>query len=219
MLVIRKSLFDKICKDYDIEKAYKYIRRYMGKDGKWLYVYPSNQPRNVTKRAAIKKIAMETPIIQGAILDDLSEENIDKELDKLNKLGDSLRCKALGNKQIYINETTKSHGFETKGKDRSDEETIHKMRYLPFVPEILKNGKLLFKSYRHEYEFDEETGKYGKQLKHKHMTYGIVCRIKYFDKSKGKNVVEPLEIAVAYDEEHKNYVLSFIDYDIKVEKK
>lgn len=213
--MIRKSvLFNADC----IEKAHKYIRRYMDSEGKWQYIYPSNQPRNVSRRKAIKTIAKETPIILGNILTDLSEENIDKELEKLKQLSQNqeLKCKAIGNYNIGITENTKNHAYETKGVDRSAEETIHKLKYLPFVPEILSKGKLLYKSYRHEFEEDKETGVKGKEIKHKHLTYGVVCRIKYFDPEKKKNVVEPLELVIAYNEDKKKYVLSFIDYDINV---
>lgn len=213
-LCVRKDIFDSVCDSLGIEKAYKYIRKYKDANGEWRYVYPSNQPGISSNRKAIKNIALETPIISGQILDEVTEENVDAEIARLQE--QKLICPALGNREILVNEKTKEHGYETKGEDRSVEATRHKLRYLPFVPEILKNGKLLYKSYRREYEYDKETGVKGKYLPHKNVTYGILCRIKYFDKDKNKNVIEPVELVIAYDEEKKNYVLSFTDYNINV---
>lgn len=212
-LCVRKDIFDNVCNSLGIEKAYKYIRKFKV-NNKWKYIYPSNLPRKISTRQAVKAIAMNTPIMSGKILEDLSEESIDEEIARLQTL--DLECPALKNMNIVVNEKTKEHAFETKGKERDSKETIHKLRYLPFVPDILKNGKLLFKSYRREYEYNEETGEKGKHLPNKHMTYGVVCRIKYFDKKKNKNVIEPVELVIAYDEEQQNYVLSFTDYEINV---
>ena len=202
-----------MCDTLGIEKAHKYIRKYKV-DDKWKYVYPSNLPHNISTRKAIKTVAMKTPVISGKILEDLSNKTVDEEIDRLNEM--KLECPALGGKKIKVNEKTKEHALNTKGKDRDAKETVHKLRYLPFVPEILKYGKLLYKSYRREYEYDKETGEKGRHLPNKNVTYGVVCRIKYFDKEKNKNVVEPLELVIAYDEEKENYVLSFTDYDINV---
>jgi hypothetical protein len=46
-------------------------------------------------------------------------------------------------------------------------------------------------------------------------TYGIINKVIYYDKAKDKDITCGLEIVVAWDNERKRFVFSFIDRQIK----
>ena len=197
-LLVKKSVYE------ELEKSHKYVSRWF-KNGKWQYKWPTNQKRGIGHSRSKKNIADQTKVITGIQpFFNPTESMIDNELDRLKKLSESgnLKCPALGNADIIINDMTKNHMNETKGETRTDAARDNKAFNLPFTEEILKNGKLAEKSYQPRY--DEN----GKEIKNKKLTYGIVGRVSYFDnKHKQKN--EYVEIAVAYDENSDKYVLSF----------
>ena len=109
-----------------------------------------------------------------------------------------LKCPALGNHSVYITNRTQEHIKETHGQLRTDSEMKHKAKYIPFVPEILKNGKICEKS----------SSKQG-------VIYGIIGQVKYFDKKKNKSVIDCLELAINYDKDVRKFVFSFSDWGIK----
>lgn len=202
---IRKNLLKGLC----VEKAHKYIRRVMGKDGGYVYLYPKNVKGN--SRNAIKKEFVEhSPLINGIQpLNDFSEKEIEYQFNELKRLSslEKLTCTALGRDNILINDMSFEHTQSTNGDVRELAAKENKLKYLPFVPEILKHGKLVEKS--------RNKGK---------VTYGIGGKVQYFDKDKKKNVIDFVEIAIAYDEQSNKYYLSsaskpikksFTDYSIK----
>ncbi len=183
-----------------LEKSHKYIRRWLS-NGEWHYEYPSDQQRGTNRTNAKIKIARSTPIITGIKpLDNATIQDVEHELVRLNlmSLSGELKCPALGNSNIYVTGRTQDHIMSTRGKQRSPDETMHKARYLPFVKEILMKGKICEKS----------SSKKG-------VIYGVIGQVKYFDRKKGRNVVEAVELAINFDEQSKKYVFSFADKTIK----
>ncbi|MBO4640878.1 MAG: hypothetical protein J5710_14095 [Treponema sp.] len=207
-LCVRKDIFDSICDSLGIEKAYKYIRRWEKPGGGWNYEYPSDMPRNtrendkiVTRRKARKHIANKTKIITGVKLIQ-NDDDYDREVNRLKQLSrkGQLRCKALGNENIIINDITIEHTKATKGDPRPPKEVYHKRMLFSFAEQVLKNGIL------NEVTRRNTKGK-------EHITYGIVNMCRYYDKYLDKVVDIPVEIAVGYDEDSKKYVLSASDFE------
>lgn len=54
-----------------------------------------------------------------------------------------------------------------------------------------------------------------KSSSRKGVIYGVIGQVKYFDRKKGKDVVEAVELAINFDEQSKKYVFSFADKPIK----
>ena len=194
-LCIRKDIFDSVCDSLGIEKAYKYIRRYKKGDD-YVYVYPKNvKAKNRT--GAKKELTEHVPIIQGLQpLYEINEKNVEYYFNELRRLSShgELVCPALGRDNILINETSKKHQEETNGKLRIPEAKNHKQRYLPFIADILKHGKLIEKS------------KNGKQT-----TYGIGGKVKYFDKLREtkiyEDVINRIKINPNFDQNKKYNLL------------
>ena len=196
----------------NIEKAYKYIRRWKNNNNEWRYEYPKGYNKETHSfRDVVTGLTNKTTEITN-IKPLRTEAEIDAELIRLKKLSDNgqLRCPALGNCNIYIEDMTTEHAKETNGKMRTAEAKIHKLQYLAFVEPILKNGILFMKSrkYNHSWSLD-------KIPQRERTTYGIINKVSYYDDVKNKNIVCGLEIVVAWDNEHKRFVLSFIDRPIK----
>ena len=183
----------------DIGKAYKYIRRWFS-NGKWNYIYPAkSQVGNRTKTKI--DIAKKTPLISGIKpLSNATEVQIDEALVKLSlyAMSGKLKCPALGNHNIYINGRTQEHIKETHNEPRTFKEMQHKAKYIPFIPEILKNGRICEKS----------SSKEG-------VIYGIIGQVEYFDEEKQKNVKESVELAINFDYFSRKFVFSFGNFLIK----
>ena len=81
---------------------------------------------------------------------------------------------------------------------------------LLYVVIELKNGILFMKSrkYNHAWSLD-------KVPQRERTTYGIINKVIYYDKAKDKDITCGLEIVVAWDNERKRFVFSFIDRQIK----
>lgn len=183
-----------------IEKSHKYIRRWFS-NGDWRYEYPSDQKKPVSRSEAKINIAKRTKLITGIKpLANASERQIDEALLELNleSLAGKLTCPALGNQNIYVIGATQEHIKSTLGKQRSSNEIAHKAKYIPFVKEILRNGKICEKS----------SSKKG-------VVYGIIGQVEYFDDKKQKSVKEAVELAVNYDSDKRKFVFSFADKVIK----
>ena len=184
----------------ELEKAHKYIRRWYSND-EWHYEYPSNQKRSVTRTEAKNEIAKKTPLITGIKpLSHASAKEIDEALVKLSlyAMDGKLKCTALGNSSVYITGRTQDHIIRTNGIDREEKAMQHKAKYIPFIPAILKNGRISEKS----------SSKKG-------VIYGVIGRVKYFDDTKNKEVVESVELAINYDKDLRKYVFSFANAAIK----
>lgn len=184
----------------DIEKSTKYIKRWFS-NGEWHYKYPAKYSASQNRTKTKIDIAKETKLIQGIQpLENLTEKEIDEALLNLSlyAMDGKLKCPALGNHSVYITNRTQEHIKETHGQLRTDSEMKHKAKYIPFVPEILKNGKICEKS----------SSKQG-------VIYGIIGQVKYFDKNKNKSVTESLELAINYDKDLRKFVFSFADKTIK----
>ena len=195
-----KMKFAESDKADDIEKSTKYIKRWFS-NGAWHYKYPAKYRASQNRTKAKIDIAKETKLIQGIQpLENFTEKEIDEALLNLSlyAMDGKLKCPALGNHSVYITNRTQEHIKETHGQLRTDSEMKHKAKYIPFVPEILKNGKICEKS----------SSKQG-------VIYGIIGQVKYFDKKKNKSVIESLELAINYDKDLRKFVFSFADKTIK----
>lgn len=183
-----------------VEKSTKYIKRWFS-NGAWHYKYPAKYSASQNRTKTKIDIAKETKLIQGIQpLENFTEKEIDEALLNLSlyAMDGKLKCPALGNHSVYITNRTQEHIKETHGQLRTDSEMKHKAKYIPFVPEILKNGKICEKS----------SSKQG-------VIYGIIGQVKYFDKKKNKSVIESLELAINYDKDLRKFVFSFADKTIK----
>ena len=210
--LIRKDAYENICNMLGIEKAYKYIRRWKTNNGEWRYKYPKEFNKNTQSfNDVVTKMANKTKEITG-IQPLQTEDEINNELKRLTDLAENgeLKCPALGNNNIYIEDMTIGHAEKTNGTFRTNEARIHKLQYLSFVEPILKNGILFMKSrkYNHSWTLD-------KIPKRERTTYGIINKVTYFDSEKNKEITTALEIVVAWDNENKRFVFSFIDRKIK----
>ena len=187
-----------------ITKAYKYIRRWMGADRKWHYAYPSDQKRNNTRAGAKRAIAARTELITGIKpLEIHSEEDITDAIDEMIRLGgeEGFACPALGNRPVFVTKKTEEHTKTSKGYERTEENRNRKAKYIPFIPALLENGRLSEKS-----------------RSKKGVVYGVIGQVKY-ERNDGIEVRECVELAVAYDEEKRQFVLSFSDIPLTVKKK
>lgn len=196
----------------DLEKAHKYIRRWKMNNGEWGYEYPQkHNNKNYSFKDVITKLVNKTTEIKD-IKPLTTEEEIDTEIKRLTKLSEKgkLRCPALGNNNIYIEEMTTEHAKKTYGVYRTNEARIHKLQYLSFVEPVLKNGVLFMKSrkYNHSWSLD-------KVPERERTTYGIINKVTYFDNKKNKQITCGMEIVVAWDNKRKMFVFSFIDRQIK----
>lgn len=203
MIVIKKSLQEEF---ENFVKSHKYISRWL-KNDKWEYEYPKDQKRNNSRAEAKSDIALKTKVITDVHpLVNPTDLEVDAAINHLKELSNSekLRCPALGNENIYIIDETKKHTQETGGISRTKEASNHKVFYLPFVEQILENGKISEKSYR----------KTAKDDKNKRLTYGIIGRVEYRNEN-GKTVKENVELAIGYDVIKRKYVLSFSNYKTK----
>lgn len=191
-------------------KAYKYIRRWKLNNGDWEYEYPKEY-RGMSKKDVVANIANKTKEITG-ILPIKDKQQVYNEYDRLRNISErgELKCKALGNKNILVEEGTLDHARKTRGTVRSEEEMMHKLQYLPFVEEVLKTGVLFMKSRRYN-----NSWKLDKVPERERTTYSILSKVAYFDQKKGKNVTVGLEVVVAWDSDRKMFVFSFIDQKIK----
>ena len=210
--LIRKDAYENICNMLGIEKAYKYVRRWKTNNGEWRYEYTKEFNKNTQSfNDVVTKMANKTKEITG-IQPLQTEDEINNELKRLTDLAENgeLKCPALGNNNIYIEDMTIGHAEKTNGTFRTNEARIHKLQYLSFVEPILKNGILFMKSrkYNHSWTLD-------KIPKRERTTYGIINKVTYFDSKKNKDITTALEIVVAWDNENKRFVFSFIDRKIK----
>ena len=183
-----------------IEKSSKYIKRWFS-NGEWHYKYPPKYRASKNRTETKIDIARETKIITGIQpLEAKTEKDIDDAILQLALYANNneLKCSALGNHRIYITGRTQEHIKETHNEPRTDSEMKHKAKYIPFVPEILKNGKICEKS----------SSKEG-------VIYGIIGQVEYFDKKKNKIVKESVELAINYDNDTRKFVFSFADKAIK----
>lgn len=187
-------------KDFDsIEKAYKYIRRWYS-NGEWHYIYPPKYRAKKNRTKTKIEIAKKTKVITNIKpMFDATEEQIDNAILQMSlfAMDGKLKCKALGNNSIYVETKTQDHIKETKGKRRPFPEIQHKAQYIPFIPEIIKNGVLCEKS-------KTSSG----------VIYGVIGQVEYTNKS-GKVVKEAIELAINYDESTDKFVFSFSNYEIK----
>ncbi len=205
--MIKKELYDELCEVFGIEnkakaieKSAKYIKRWFS-NGEWHYIYPPKYRAGRNRTKAKIAIANETKMITGIKpLTNVSESEIDEALLKLSLYANEgkLKCSALGNSSVYITHRTQEHIKNTKGNDRPIEAVKHKAKYIPFIQELLRNGKICEKS----------SSKKG-------VIYGIVGRVEYFDEKKQKKITEVVELAINYDEQKRKFVFSFCDYGIK----
>ena len=198
VLVVNKSVCEEI-NNY-LLKSHKYIRRWKVGD-KWRYEMPKDQKRNIRHNVAKNEIAKKTKLITGIKpLTNATEQDIDEALVQLSiyAMDGKLKCPALGNHSVYITERTQDHIKRTKGTFRPTEEMYHKAKYIPFIPEILKNGKLSEKSMTKE-----------------GVIFGIIGQVEYFDDKKNKTVREYVELAINFDKDTRKYVFSFSDDKIK----
>ncbi len=196
--VVRKDIFEKTCNFHFIEKA-RYIRRWY-KNGKWFYKYPAKYKANSNRTETKKDIAKTSKLITGIKpLLNPTEQQIDEALVQLNlfAMNGNMKCTALGNHSIYVADKTQEHIKETHGKRRTVAEMNHKAKYIPFVPEILKHGKLVERS-----------------SSSKGVIYGIIGQIEYTN-DKNKVVKEAVELAINYDKDTRKFVFSFSDWEIK----
>mgnify|MGYP003291932779 CR=1 FL=1 len=184
----------------DLEKSFRYIKRWFA-NGKWNYEYPPKYRAKANRSETKIDIAKQTKLITGIKpLVDVTEKDIDEALLKLSMyaMDGKLKCKALGNHSIYITGRTQEHIKETHNEPRTTAEMLHKAKYIPFVPAILRNGKICEKS----------SSKEG-------VIYGIVGQVEYFDSKKNKNVIESVELAINFDKDTRKFVFSFADKAIK----
>lgn len=183
-----------------VEKSSKYIKRWFS-NGEWHYKYPPKYKANQNRTETKKDIAQSTKLITGIKpLEAKTEKDIDDAIVQLALYANEneLKCAALGNHRIYVTDRTQEHIKETHNEPRTDAEMKHKAKYIPFVPEILKHGKICEKS----------SSKEG-------VIYGIIGQVEYFDKKKNKNVIESVELAINYDTDSRKFVFSFADKSIK----
>ena len=183
-----------------LEKSSKYIKRWFS-NGEWHYKYPPKYKANQNRTETKKDIAQSTKLITGIKpLEAKTEKDIDDAIVQLALYANEneLKCAALGNHRIYVTDRTQEHIKETHNEPRTDAEMKHKAKYIPFVPEILKHGKICEKS----------SSKEG-------VIYGIIGQVEYFDKKKNKNVIESVELAINYDKDSRKFVFSFADKSIK----
>lgn len=224
-IVIEKSVAEEIKKKLesykqvksektdDIEKSHKYIRRWKMNNGEWRYEYPKGFDKKIHSfRDVTTALTNKTTEIKG-IQPLTTEKQIDAELERLTKLSEEgkLTCPALGNANIYIEDMTTEHAEKTNNVFRTADAKIHKLQYLSFVEPILKNGILYMKSrkYNHTWTLD-------KVPERERTTYGIINKVTYTDtRHNNKQVTCGLEIVVAWDNERKRFVFSFIDRQIK----
>ena len=199
-LCVRKDIFDSICDSLGIEKSSKYIKRWYS-NGKWHYKYPPEFRKNQNVSDTKREIAKRTKLITGIQpLEVNSEKDIDDAVLQMALYANEneLSCSALGNHRIYITDRTQEHIKETHHEPRTVKEMNHKAKYIPFIPEILKNGRISEKS----------SSKEG-------VIYGIIGQVEYFDKKKNKNVTESVELAINFDKDKRKFVFSFADKAIK----
>lgn len=214
-LFVRRDVYDEFIARRavdEIEKSHKYIRRWKMNNGEWGYEYPSGYDKRIhSLKDVATGIAGKTKTITD-VKPLRTEAEINTELKRLKDLADSgnLKCPALGNSNIYIEDMTAGHAEKTRGRLRTVEERIHKLQYLSFVEPVLKNGVLFMKSrkYNHSWTLD-------KVPERERTTYGIINKVSFHDDRKGKDVECGLEIVVAWDSERKRFVFSFIDRQIK----
>ena len=184
-----------------IRKAHKYIRRWIGADGKIRYAYPSDQKRSNTRAEAKRSIAAKTKLITGIEpLEVRSEADINNAVSKMiGRYGkEGIACPALGNKPVFVTKKTLGHIKSSRGKKRAPESRNRKARYILYIPALLKNGRISEKSRSKE-----------------GVVYGVIGRVEYTRKD-GEKARECVELAVAYDKKGKRFVLSFGSYsDIK----
>ncbi|MCQ2604549.1 MAG: hypothetical protein MJ215_05865 [Spirochaetia bacterium] len=91
------SSISKSVEEMPIEKAYKYIRRWIGSDGKWHYKYPDGyDAHNISMEAVKKDLINKTKLIDN-VEPLYTDEEISKEIDRLKKKSDDgeLICPAL----------------------------------------------------------------------------------------------------------------------------
>ena len=182
-----------------IEKSSKYIKRWFS-NGKWHYKYPPKYSVAENRTETKKDIAKTTKLIIGIKpLLNASESEIDNALVNLSlyAMDGSLKCPALGNNSIYITGRTQEHIKETHHEPRTIQEMRHKAKYIPFIPEILRHGKICEKS----------SSKNG-------VIYGVIGQVEYLD-DKNRLVKEAVELAINYDNEARKFVFSFADKAIK----
>ena len=198
---IKRSVAKAICKRWGLplmlRKAHKYISRWQ-KNGKWDYRYPSDQNKGNSIHDAKSRIALKTtPIKDIQPLSFPAESVIKDEIEKLKRLSrmGKLICPALGGRNVYIDSKFENHAKRTKGSARTMAAYFQKVRFLPFVQEVLKRGKVLTVSYRRKGVSEN-----------KRTTYSIVCRIK---------ATQAVEVTVAYDKQKNLYLLSLADFNIK----
>ena len=199
-LIVRKDIFDSLCDSFGIEKSSKYIKRWYS-NNKWHYKYPPEFRKNQNVSEAKREIAKRTKLITGIQpLEATDEKDIDEALVQMALYANEndLKCSALGNHRIYITDRTQEHIKETHHEPRTNPEMKHKAKYIPFIPEILKHGRISEKS----------SSKEG-------VIYGIIGQVEYFDKKKNKNVVESVELAINFDKDKRKFVFSFADKTIK----
>lgn len=182
-----------------VEKSAKYIKRWFS-NGEWHYKYPSKYKANQNRTETKKDIAQSTKLITGIEpLRNPTEQEIDEALVQLSlyAINGKMKCRALGNHSVYVSDKTQEHIKETHGKPRIIPEIKHKAKYIPFVPELLKNGKIAEKS-----------------SSSKGVIYGIVGQVEYVN-DKNKKVKEVVELAINYDKDTRKFVFSFSDWEIK----
>lgn len=200
--VIRKEVHDELMEKYGdkfIEKSGKYIKRWFS-NGEWHYKYPPKYRKEQNRTKTKIEIAKETKLISGIEpLRNPTEQEIDEALVQLSlyAMDGKMKCSALGNHSIYVSDKTQEHIKETHGKPRLVAEMKHKAKYIPFVPEILKKGKIAEKS-----------------SSSKGVIYGIIGQVEYVN-DKNKVVNEAVELAINYDKDTRKFLFSFSDWEIK----
>lgn len=186
--------------EFDFEKSFNYIKRWFS-NGEWHYKYPPKYRVKENRTETKNDIAKTTKLITGIKpLNNPTEKEIDEVLVQLSlyAIDGKLKCKALGNNSVYITDRTQEHIKETHNEPRTIAEMKHKAKYIPFVPEILKNGKISEKS----------SSKEG-------VIYGVIGQVEYYDEKKKKTVNESVELAINFDKDTRKFVFSFADKGIK----
>mgnify|MGYP002856282109 CR=1 FL=1 len=142
----KKKAVQKSLETETLEKAHKYIRRWLDASGQWKYEYPNQfkGEHSAKHRARVKaEIARNTELIERVNPinpDDVAEVN--EKLNELEALSKNKKLKYRNMNVVFYKKKFKKHLERPNGKGRDEKELKTRKALLPYIPRILENGRI-----------------------------------------------------------------------------
>lgn len=129
-----------------IEKSHKYITR-TGNKGNYKYEYPKDEPKGKSVKEYERRLNNNIPLVNNTppIIDITNTSQIKNAFKELVELSNKGKLLYHNLRIVFDIDKFTHHLLTPNGIERNDKDTQERIKYLMFIPSILKYGKLTSK--------------------------------------------------------------------------